>query len=193
MITLQPLNMCWITESDEHAADLCVHGDVEFRVDGEVLIEPNEARNLTVSAAALFLLRTLTGSHTREARLCDQLFPCCGHAMWDIDGECDVLIQGCDCGPDFEILRQANGAEVVIRTHDGRAWPVKSEEWQVAVFAFADAVSQFYSRSPRRKPCDVDKPGFAKFLSEWERRRGARIRSSPSFWGRLLMRLRPRA
>lgn len=185
--------MRWITENDESAADICVHGDVEFEVNGEVLVEPAKAENLTVSAAALYLMRTLTASHTREAPLCELLFPCCGRAMWDIEGQCDVLITGCGSGEDFEIRHQQDGSGVVIRAHDGREWSVGTEEWQVAVMAFADSVAEFYSRHPRRKPSTEDKPGFAKFLSEWERRRGERIRFSSSPWWHILKRRRHRA
>ncbi len=190
MIALQPLNIRWVTANDEHASDLCAHGEVEFCINGDVLIEPPEAEDLTVSATALFLLRTLTESHTRENPLCDQLFPCCGHAMWDIEGESDVLIQGCNCGPDFEIVRQSNGSGVIVRAHDGREWAVGSQEWQVAVFGFADAVSRFYSRSRRRRPSQEERPGFVKFVAEWERRRGERLCRPSSLWDRLLERAR---
>ena len=54
MITLRPFNMRWLDVDNSDAAELCIHGEVEFRINGAVLIEPTDCEILTVSAAALF-------------------------------------------------------------------------------------------------------------------------------------------
>jgi hypothetical protein len=66
VIVLRPVNLRWINGAADDPADFCAHGDVEFRIGDDTLVEPS-GRELTVSAAALYLLRTLSVPHTREA------------------------------------------------------------------------------------------------------------------------------
>ena len=171
MVVLQPVNMRWINGASDDPADLRAHGDVEFRIGADTLLGADNGRDLTVSAAALYLLRTLSVPHTRTAPVGDHLFPCCGFAMWDIPGESDVAMCGCPNGEDFEVLHQVGGAGVVICAADGREWPVGWPQWRAAVFGFADRVSDFYAACSPKQPSADDTAGFAKFLAEWKRRR----------------------
>jgi hypothetical protein len=171
LIILRPIRLHSIQGAVDEPTDLCAHGDVEFRVGEDVLLDTNGG-DLTVSAAALYLLRTLSIPHTKANPVGDHLFPCCGFAMWDMPGQEDVAICGCPNGEDFEILHQANGEGIVIRATDGREWIVGWPQWRAAVFVFADAVSDFYAACSPKQPSDEDVAGFKKFWSEWERRRG---------------------
>jgi hypothetical protein len=171
VVVLRPLNLRWINGPGDDPQDLCAHGDVEFRVGENVLLDPTAGRNLTVSAAALYLLRTLSAPHTKQSPVGDHLFPCCGFTMYDIDDQDDVVICGCPSGVDFEVRHQ--GGEVVIRSDEGREYRAAGDEWRSAVFEFADRVSSFYAGAATKQPADdEDRRGFAKFASEWERRRG---------------------
>jgi hypothetical protein len=78
MLVLQPLNLRWISHAADDPADCCAHGDVVFRIGDDILLDETNGRDLTVSAAALYLLRTLSVPHSRAAPVGDQLFPCCG-------------------------------------------------------------------------------------------------------------------
>jgi hypothetical protein len=179
VVTLRPVNLRRIRGADDDPDDLCAHGDVEFRIGDDVLLDPETARDLTVSAAALYLLRTLSVPHTRDAPVGDHLFPCCGFAKYTVDGEPDVVICGCPGGEDFELLHEGSGAGVVVRAADGRSWAVGWPEWRAAVFAFADEVAAVYAAcSPKRAAAD-DAAGFRRFAAEWERRRGAAGPVSP--------------
>lgn len=171
MVSLLPVNLRWINGATDDPADLCAHGDVEFRIDRDTLLGGGNGRDLTVSAAALYLLRTLSVPHTRGAPVGDHLFPCCGFAMWDAPGESDVAMCGCPNGEDFEVLHQVGEAGVVVRAIGGREWRVGWPEWRAAVFEFADRVSDFYAACSPKQPSPDDAAGFAKFLVEWERRR----------------------
>jgi hypothetical protein len=171
MVNLQAMRLHWIRGAADDPNDLCAHGDVEFRIGDDVLLDTN-GRDLTVSAAALYLLRTLSIPHTREAPVGDHLFPCCGFAMWEILGEQDVAICGCPNGEDFEVRHQISGNGVVIRAVDGREWQIEWPEWRAAVFGFADGVADFYAVCSPKEPAADDAAGFTKFLAEWERRRG---------------------
>lgn len=173
MVILRPINMRWIQGATDDPKDLCAHGDVEFRIGDDVLLDTG--RDLTVSAAALYLLRTLAVPHSKAAPVGDHLFPCCGFAMWDLPGQDDVAICGCPNGEDFEVLHQVGGNGVVIRAADSREWEVTWSDWRSAVFAFADSVSNFYAASSPKQPSDDDAAGFTNFKAEWERRRGAAL------------------
>ena len=164
--------MRWIKGSEDDPADLCAHGDFEFRIDGDVLSDGSAGRGLTLSAAALYLLRTLSRSHTKGEPVGDHLFPCCGHAMYDLPDQGEVVIVGCSNGEDFEVDHREGDASVLVRAAGGREWSVDRDSWQDAVFTFADAVSEFYARSSAKRPRADDAAGFRAFQAEWERRRG---------------------
>lgn len=174
VVVLQPVNLHWLNGDEYSTIEICAHGDVEFRIGDDVLLGGATGCDVTVSAAALYLLRTLSVPHSREARIAEHLFPHCGNCLYDCAGEQDVVIAGCFVGEDFEVLHQLDRAGVVIRAADGREWPVGWPEWRAAVFGFADRVSDFYAASPPKQPDDEDAAGFAKFVAEWERRRGER-------------------
>src|SRR5271170_6709041 len=116
MVVLQPTSLRWMQGVPDDQ-DLCAHGDVVFRIGQDELLDTN-GKDLTVSAAALYLLRTLSVPHTKAAPVGDHLFPCCGFAMWDIPDQEDVAVCGCPNGEDFEVLHEVSGAGVVVRAAD---------------------------------------------------------------------------
>ena len=176
-MVLRPVNLRWIKGVLDDPMDLCAHGDVEFRIGDDTLLDPASAKNLTVSAAALYLLRTLSVPHTKDAPMGGPLFPCCGFSMYDLPEEVDVVICGCPNGKDFEVVHEVSGAGVVIRAGDSGEWRIGWPEWRAAVFGFADLISNFYAAcSPKQQIGDKeDRKGFVKFLAEWQRRRGQKL------------------
>lgn len=177
MVILVPESLHWITPDDEGAHDLCLHGTVRFQIDGENLINPGSAPDVTVSVAGLYLLRTLSKDHTRTSPVGEQLFPCCGFPMVEQEDIEDVLILGCPSGLDFEVRHDRDGSFTTIRNDAGREWKVASDSWRKAVFGFADAISRHYAASPARQPSDeADGAGFRRFQAEWKRRGGFEIR-----------------
>lgn len=168
MILLQPTRLHWIKDAGDDPYDLCAHSPVDFRIGDEVLVRPEDG-DWTVSAAALRLLRTLERDHTPKASSC-QLFPCCGHAMYQQPGELEVLILDCDIGADFEVLHA--GGDVQIKDATGRCLAVTSDQWQRAVFGFADAGQEFYEASAPKQPCSPeDEQAYPLFWQEWKHRR----------------------
>jgi hypothetical protein len=173
VVILRPVNLRWIQGAADDPKDLCAHGDVEFYIGDDVLLGTTTGKNVTVSAAALYLLRTLAVPHTKEAPVGDHLFPCCGFAMWDVEGDEDVVVCGCPSGEDFEVLHEVSGAGVVARSAEGREWRISWPEWQAGVFGFADRVAEFYAACSPKEPSDPeDAKGLRKFAAEWARRRG---------------------
>ena len=168
MLVLRPTNLHWMNVDAPDPADLCVHSPVEFLIGRARLVEP-DAGDWTVSAAALYLLRTLSRPHVKSSRLGDHLFPCCGFTMYDIAGEDDVLILGCSNGIDLEVTRHDD--KIVVTAGDGTQHQVSFVEWKSAVRAFSQTVRAFYDLSPRRQPADAEaEKGFRKLMTEWDRR-----------------------
>jgi hypothetical protein len=143
---------------------------VDFRVDDVMLVAPSEPA-VTVSAAALYLMRTLERPHELGAD--ERLFPCCGNTFFEIpDG--DVVMPNCCDGVDFAVSIESRVARICAI--GGARHEVREEDWRAAVFAFADDVAAFYATSWPKEPFDDDDAlGFASFGREWERRRGRRL------------------
>jgi hypothetical protein len=170
MLILRPTHLHWLNQEVEDPADLCAHSPIELTVGGVALVQPSDG-DWTVSAAALYLLRTLSGPHTAESRLGDHLFPCCGFTMYDVD-EPDVVIIGCLTGMDFDVIRE--DVQVRLTSADDHVHRAPFLEWRDAVCAFADAVKDFYDRSaPRQPSTHEDERGLRTFWREWERRRAS--------------------
>lgn len=169
MVTLEPTRLHWIKDDGrDDPADLCAHSPVRFEIDGDVLVSAVDG-DVTVSAAAIYLLRTLEADHSVASPVGDQLFPCCGHAMYDT-GDDDVVICGCPNGSNAEVAHV--GDSVRICTTHGRTYLLSADEWRQAVYAFADRVNEFYADSSAKTPADeTDAKGFAKLREEWKRRR----------------------
>ena len=169
LIILHPTNLHWINDSPDDPGDLCAHGGVDFRIDGDALVRPGDGV-WTVSAAALYLLRTLSQPHTKTQRVGEHLFPCCGHGIFEVEGKDDVLIIGCNSGIDFEVVQV--GDQVLLTPRDGEQHWVGISDWKSAVCEFSDAVEAFYIASSPKEPVDdFEQRSFRKFRSEWSRRR----------------------
>jgi hypothetical protein len=169
LIVLRPTSLHWINDSSDNPSDLCAHSSVEFRIEGDKLISPSDG-DWTVSAAALYLLRTLSQPHKKADGIGDQLFPCCGYGIFEVDGQDDVLIFGCNSGIDFEVVQI--GDEVLLTAEDGTEYRVTLADWRAAVCQFSDAVRAFYeASSPKEPEDDAERKAFQKFVAEWSRRR----------------------
>lgn len=169
MIILRPTNLHWIDGSLDDIGDLCAHSGVEFRIGDADLVKPSDG-DWTVSAAALYLLRTLSQPHTKQQPITEYLFPCCGNGIYEVEGQDDVQIVGCNSGIDFEVMRIGN--DVVLTASDRTQHRVAFSEWKKAVCEFSDSVRAFYdSSSPKEPEDDWEQRSFHKFLGEWSRRR----------------------
>lgn len=166
---LKPHNLHWLNEQPE--TDLCAHGAVTVEISGRLLATPEDG-DWCVSAAAIYLLRTLTATHTYDSPVGEQLIPCCGFAMHPQDDSADIFIMGCSSGVDWEVHHE--GDRIRLRTYEGEEEILTAEEWRQAVWSFADAVAGFYAASqPKQFSDDYDAQGFAVFQNEWTRRRSA--------------------
>lgn len=160
-------NLCWIGGSSDDPDDLCAHGDVTVTIGA-----CSAACAATVSATALYLMKTLERDHTDNEI---QLIPCCGHTLIADAGMQNVQICGCPEGVDWDVLHDGN--DVLHCVPDEPPVRIPLDEYREIVFAFADKVAAFYrASSPKVMPQDdFDARGWLAFQREWRRRRGRGI------------------
>ena len=167
MITLSADNLTWLNSDDDCPGDLCAHSTVQFSVNGLEIVTPVDA--WTVSASAIYLLRTLERNHTKDAPVGEHLFPCCGFSMYEIDDSEDVLIVGCPNGIDATIEHLDD--KIRVTAESGESKTVAKSVWIEAVLQFSGSVREFYDTSAKKTPSDdVARNGFNRMLLEWERR-----------------------
>jgi hypothetical protein len=170
MITLIAHDLCWIKGSLDDSADQCAHAHVEFHVNGTTFLSPKDGE-WTVSAAALYLLRTITLDHSESNPIAEGnfLFPCCAFNAWPIQERFKVVCIGCTHGIDINITH--SGDSVVIESDKGKEL-VSEFEWRDAVLAFVKQVREFYDRSSPKDNLndEFDREGWVRFWSEWNER-----------------------
>lgn len=168
MVEIEAYNLHWLNNEVDPVGDLCAHGSVAIRIEGKRFVPEDE---YCVSAAALFLLRTLDPMY-KKSSADEQLIPHCGHSMFVNADSPDVSILGCPHGYDFHVQR--DGVLVRLEFEDGQHFEVASEEWETAVCGFSDAVQKLYDDSSVKEPSDkVSQTGYDAFRNEWKRRRNS--------------------
>ena len=163
MFQIDVTELEWIKGPEDDPEDLCLHGKVTARIGDEVLEDHG-----TVSASALYLLRSLTEDH--ETGQENQMIPCCGHFWVANEDLTEVWISGCPYGTDWKV-RQVPGG-VSILTDSGKETFVPMEEYRPEVFRFADTVEAYYAACAPKVPADaLRERGYTAFWNEWHRRR----------------------
>lgn len=157
-------NLCWIDGSDDNPEDLCLHGHAVAYI-GEHKLE----YDATVSATALYLLKSLTEDHIIYEE--NQILPCCGFSCIPNESLDNVDILGCSNGKDWTIKHEKNC--VVLILEDGTEERVSVENYREEVFRFADKIEAFYNQcKPKVLPNDAfERDGYIAFWNEWHRRR----------------------
>ncbi len=159
------LDLHWINDVDD-PRDLCAHGHVFVKI-GEEIVSDKDSLDVTVSATALYLMRTLKDNYKKDD-FASQLLPCCGHFFVPNDNNDFVNICGCLSGIDWTIQHTSNG-KVKHLTENGQAVVIEFKDYQKIVLDFADKVEDFYKGStPKELPNDeFDRKGYLTFWKEW--------------------------
>lgn len=164
MFKIDVNNMYWLDGLGDTCEDLCLHGYAVAFIGSKKL-----EYDATVSATALYLLKSLTENHIINED--NQMLPCCGFFLIADDKLENVTIVGCNNGIDWSIIHEGENIKLILE--DGSETIVSLEEYKKEVFQFADKVETFYKASPPRKlPKDeFDRNGYITFWKEWHRRR----------------------
>lgn len=151
----------WIEGRQDNKEDLCLHGDLEIRLNDQVI-----KYSPTVSATGLRLLRSLFNDHHGSEG--KQLFPCCGNTML-VNGDLDkVEIMGCDNGLNWSIIHK--DGLVIIEADENLRTSCYYLQYKKVVLDFVNQVESFYKKSGEKiLPVDgMDRNGYLAFWMEWE-------------------------
>ncbi|XCP86349.1 hypothetical protein ABXS75_05990 [Roseburia hominis] len=158
----------WIDGSKDDPEDLCLHGHAIAYIGTHKL-----EYDATISATALYLLKTLTEDHIIDTD--NQMLPCCGFSIYPYpdDSLDNVIICGCPNGIDWTVLHDGN--TIILELDDGTRERISLDDYKNEVFRFADKIEMFYkSCTPKKLPEDkLDRDGYIAFWKEWHRRRNA--------------------
>ena len=158
--------LCWIDGSADNPDDLCLHGHAIATIGKEIL-----EYDCTVSATALYLLKTLTENHIIHKDI--QMLPCCGHFYIPDEKLENVYISGCGRGIDWTVKH--HNSDVILIPENGMAITVPLAEYRHEVYQFADKIENYYKLcSPKKIPEDkFSRDGYIAFWNEWHRRRNS--------------------
>jgi len=166
LFNINVIKAYWIHHADDDPDDLCLHGYVVVTIGNEQF-----ETECTISAAALYHLKTLTENHFIDTE--NQMLPCCGLLLFPNDANDNVNISGCQNGIDWSVTHKNGGVE--ITTEHGIKTFVTMSEYQKQVFAFADFVKEVYDNCTQKNipSNEFDRRGYIAFWNEWTRRRSA--------------------
>ncbi len=160
------LDLHWIENGDERE-DLCAHGSAYVRIGDRVIADKKDDDSWTLSAGALYLMRTVDKDY-KENDFGNQLIPHCGFFLIGNDEEDFVTITGCPHGFDWTIIHEASNVRHIADTGEQAIIPLN--DYKNLIFAFADQVETFYRHSkPKKLPADeFDLKGYRSFWNEWK-------------------------
>lgn len=129
-------DLYWIDGSKDNPDDLCLHGKMYTVIGEQKLVHDG---SVTVSASALYFLKTLTEDHIINKD--NQMMPCCGHMIIPNEDGKTVTIAGCTQGVDWTVLHEGENVKIILE--DGAKIIVPLEMYKNEVFKFADEISAF--------------------------------------------------
>lgn len=164
VFSIRASELCWLGGEADDPEDRCLHGHVSVRI-GDWMQEADG----TVSATALYLLKTLTEDKVMSPGAI-QMVPCCGHFLIADEAGETVTILGCDTGLDWSV--QHRGGEILLTLPSGQQETVNREAYRQEVLRFARQVEAYYqSCTPKVLPEDpFARKGYQTFWKEWHRR-----------------------
>lgn len=177
MLLLRATQLTWINGQADDPTDQCAHGKIELALDDVTLYRTKE-EDITVSAACLYLLRTVEDDHTPELSVAEGnwLFPCCGFNLFPDHGRYKVCCMGCNTGTDIFVRHV--GSDVIL-SHGEEEFRVPTHSWTAAVLGLVEQVERFYASCKPKAEMDndLDVEGWTLFWSEWESRKQRASRS----------------
>ena len=154
----------WMDDSVNDPDDLCLHGNAVATIGDREL----EYEDCTVSATALYLLKTLTEDHIINHD--NQMLPCCGFCLIANDDLTGVTISGCPNGIDWSVIHSGDSVRLIL--DDGYEISIPMEQYREEVIRFADLIEGYYRTCPPKvlPEDEFDRNGYLAFWNEWHRR-----------------------
>lgn len=166
---LQVHNMHYLGKSSkEKRNDLCVHGNIYFEIDGDVICGLEST--WCVSASAYRFMKSLKEDHWCDEQ--NKMIPCCGGLYIPSDDETSVTIVGCDNGIDFDVIRDNNyninnNIKNIKIITDNKEYILNFTDYKEVVTGFVNEVEKFYLVSEKSYYSNFEKSGFSAFITEW--------------------------
>jgi len=173
MFRLEVSKLNWINDNGaDDPCDLCAHGNVIITIGEKSLT----AQQITASAGAIFLLRSITEDHIAlpsDSREAVRILPCCGNGIYEDENDPDrAVIITCPFGFDFSVIHE--DGNVKISCDDCGEVTVTIDDYRREVYAFADAVMAFYEASaPKKFENPEYEKGYLAMMREWNKLRNA--------------------
>jgi hypothetical protein len=172
MVNLELLRPHWINDKGDDPSDQCAHGFIDLSINGIEFSSESDGE-WTVSAAALFLLRTVTSDHSPQDSVAEGnfLLPCCGFTICPSEeSRYPYCILGCNNGIDPSIRHSRGTVQVSL---DNKSAVVPLHEWAKAVLRFSDQVQEFYDSAEPKEQLedDFDRSGWEFFWQDWRAQR----------------------
>ena len=167
-LDIEKLN--WINDDGaDDPRDLCAHASVKITFGENSLT----AAQITASAGAIFLLRSLFEDHIPETGDTAMMLPCCGNGIYEDENNPDrAVIITCPFGFDFSVIHDSGC--IRISSSDLGEINISTDEYTREVFAFADQVMAFYDRSaPKIFNNSADEKGYHAMMREWKKLRNS--------------------
>jgi hypothetical protein len=163
-LEIRLLDLHWIENIDD-PTDLCAHGHIFVGIGDEVISDKN-GLDVTVSATALYLMRTISKNY-KKGDYASQLLPCCGYFVNADYNKNSVEICGCPSGIDWTNIH-TDDSTVKHVSAGGKKATIGLDLYKEMVLDFADQVENFYNKSlPKAIPSDdFDKKGYLAFWNE---------------------------
>ena len=157
------LELCWLDGQPEET-DLCAHGVVRIHAGDHVL-----EGAVSVSAAALHLLRTVTDDHEPDEMA--KLFPSDGFCWTPWGDPYPIYLGGCPNGGFDGSVIHDDGC-VCLAMEGASAVRIPEAAYRAEVFRFADAVERLFSAGKPKIVRDaLDQLWYPLFWKEWHERR----------------------
>ena len=162
---IEATNLHWMDDPINDQDDLYLHGDA-VAIIGDRKLEYEEC---TVSATALYLLKTLTEDHIIDQD--NQMLPCCGHTLIANDDLTEVVISGCPNGIDWSVIHAGDSVRLILE--DGYEVSVPIAQYREEVYRFADLIEEYYRNCPPKILAEdtFERDGYETFWKEWQHRR----------------------
>ena len=168
MFKIDAYDFEWICGVEDDPEDACLHGRVRMQTENFTVED-----SATVSATALYLLRTLTEDHIFGEGA--QMLPCCAHFMVPDDALQNVWIDHCDNGVDWSVIHNNGRIKIVLAS--GEESDISFEEYREEVYRFADKIEDYYNKClPKQFDDDFKKNAYIAFWNEWRRRRNGGVK-----------------
>jgi hypothetical protein len=165
---LKLLSQNWIDDNPKNTTDLCSHGMIYLRINGEEILTEQDGE-WQVSTSALSMLRSIFPDCNKDN---PPMIQCCGM----------ILMTGCPISVDWTVIHKndsiildsiykcptVNEEDRIYYFNEGHEIEVDKTEYVQEILCFSEAVYNFFTKSkPRSIEDKTDKKLFESFMIEF--------------------------